>query len=164
MTFQDERPKERFIPNPKARLGEQFREVMRFKHYALRTEQAYWSWIRQYIFFHHKRHPRELGTAEIQAFLTHLAVERKVSSSTQNQALNALVFLYQEVLGITLGDFGAFARAKPSHHLPVVLTRDEVQRLLAALGGTYQLMGRLLYGVRGGLAAGSQRGGAAGGD
>ena len=67
-----------------------------------------------------------------------------MSSSTQNQALNALVFLYQEVLGITLGDFSAFARAKPSHHLPVVLTRDEVQRLLAALGGTYQLMGRLL--------------------
>jgi site-specific recombinase XerD len=70
---------------------------------------------------------------EIQAFLTHLAVERMVSSSTQNQALNALVFLYQEVLGLTPGDFGAVARAKPSYHLPVVLTRDEVQRLLAAV-------------------------------
>src|SRR6266702_6129009 len=88
------------VPNPKARLLDQVREVIRVKHYSIRTEEAYVQWIKRFIFFHGKRHPREMGATEIEAFLTDLAVQRKVSSSTQNQALNALVFLYKEVLDI----------------------------------------------------------------
>jgi integron integrase len=138
---------ERIIPNPKARLFDQVREVIRLKHYSLRTENTYLEWMKRFIFFHQKRHPREMGAPEVKAFLTDLAVHRQVAASTQNQALNALVFLYQEVLGITLGEIGEFARAKRPKRLPVVLTRAEVQRLLAAMEGTYLLMGRLLYGT-----------------
>src|SRR3954466_12530560 len=90
------------IPNPKARLLDQVREVLRVKHYALRTEEVYVLWIKRYIFFHQKRHPREMGAAEVQAFLSDLAVTQRVSASTQNQALNALVFLYSQVLHIDL--------------------------------------------------------------
>jgi hypothetical protein len=85
------------VPNPKLRLREQVREVMRFKHYAVRTEETYWGWIRQFILFHGKRHPREMGLPEVEAFLTHLAAGRDVAVATQNQALNALVFLYGQV-------------------------------------------------------------------
>jgi integron integrase len=138
---------DRFIPNPKARLLDQVREVIRFKHYSLRTEQTYIQWIRRFIFFHQKRHPRDMGTAEVRDFLTDLAVRHRVAASTQNVALNALVFLYQEVLGISLGEFGEYARAKRPQRLPVVLTRAEVTRLLAAMNGTYLLMTRLLYGT-----------------
>jgi len=138
---------ERIIPNPKARLFDQVREVMRLKHYSLRTERTYLEWMKRFIFFHQKRHPREMGAVEVKGFLTDLAVRRGVAASTQNQALNALVFLYREVLGVTLGDIGEYARAKRPERLPVVLTRTEVQRLLAALQGTYQLMGQLLYGT-----------------
>src|SRR5262245_31355719 len=107
--------RERLIPNPKARLFDQIREVMRFHHYSLRTERAYCQWIRRYLEFHRAsdrsgsakgwRHPRELGAVEVQAFLTHLAANREVTASTQNQALNALVFLYDQVLQSDLGDF-----------------------------------------------------------
>src|SRR3982750_2779651 len=90
------------IPNPKAKLLDQVREVLRVKHYALRTEEVYVLWIKRFIFFHQKRHPREMGAAEVQAFLSDLAVNQKVSASTQNQALNALVFLYGQVLHIDL--------------------------------------------------------------
>src|SRR5271165_2051991 len=89
---------EGFIPNPKLRLREQLGEVMRFKQFSPRTEEAYWVWIRQFILFHGKRHPREMGKAEVEAFLSHLTTVKKVAASTQNQALNALVFLYREVL------------------------------------------------------------------
>src|SRR6187455_2205173 len=82
------------VPNPKLRLREQLREVMRFKHYSVRTEQTYWHWIRHFILFHQKKHPREMGEAQVHAFLTHLAAQRNVAVATQNQALNALVFLY----------------------------------------------------------------------
>jgi len=92
------RPRESLIPNPKLRLREQVREVMRFKQFSLRTESAYWNWIRQFIFFHGKRHPREMTKVEVEAFLTYLAKARNVAVSSQNQALNALVFLYREVL------------------------------------------------------------------
>ena len=85
------------IPNPKLRLLDQVREVIRVKHYSIRTEDAYVQWIKRFIFFHGKRHPREMGAAEIEGFLTDLAVQRQVAASTQNQALNALVFLYKEV-------------------------------------------------------------------
>ena len=142
-----EGPWERLIPNPKGRLLDQVREVIRFKHYSLRTEHAYIHWIKRFIFFHQKRHPREMGPAEIQSFLTHLAVHKNVAAATQNQALNALVFLYRAVLRVDAGDFSQFERAKRPAKLPVVLTREEVQRLLTALKpGTMSLMARLLYG------------------
>jgi len=138
---------EQIIPNPKARLLDQVREVMRLKHYSLRTEQTYIQWIKRFIFFHQQRHPREMGAPEVKAFLTDLAVRHRVAASTQNQGLNALVFLYQKVLDLSLGEIGEYARAKRPQRLPVVLTREEVQRLLAAMKDTYQLMARLLYGT-----------------
>ena len=135
------------IPNPKARLLDQVREVIRVKHYSLRTEETYLQWMKRFIFFHGKRHPREMGAREIEAFLTDLAVRRRVASSTQNQALNALVFLYQEVLHLEVGEFSA-VRAKRPSRLPTVLTQEEVRRLLTAVKpGTLSLMARLLYGT-----------------
>src|SRR6266496_3097756 len=97
----------RVVSNPKARLLDQVREVIRVKHYSIRTEEAYVQWIKRFIFFHGKRHPREMGEAQIDAFLTDLAVQSKVSASTQNLALNALVFLYEEVLHLELGELSA---------------------------------------------------------
>ena len=91
-----------FIPNPKLRLREQVREVIRFKQFSLRTGEAYWVWIRQFIVFHNKQHPREMGKAEVETFLSHLTTAKNVAVSTQNQALNALVFLYREVLHLPL--------------------------------------------------------------
>jgi len=135
------------VPNPKARLLDQVREVIRVKHYSIRTEEAYVQWIKRFIFFHGKRHPREMGATEIEAFLTDLAVRGKVAASTQNQALNALVFLYQKVLHIELGEFSA-ERARRPDRLPVVLTKAETANLLAAMKpGTIGLMARLLYGT-----------------
>jgi integron integrase len=135
------------VPNPKARLLDQVREVLRLKHYSIRTEEAYVQWIKRFIFFHGKRHPKEMGAREIEAFLTDLAVRGKVAASTQNQALNALVFLYREVLHVELGEFSA-VRAKRPERLPVVLTKAEASRLLAAMKpGTIGLMVRLLYGT-----------------
>jgi integron integrase len=135
------------VPNPKARLLDQVREVIRFKHYSIRTEDAYVQWIKRFIFFHGKRHPREMGATEIEAFLTDLAVRGKVAASTQNQALNALVFFYQKVLHIELGEFSA-ERARRPDRLPVVLTKAETANLLAAMKpGTIGLMARLLYGT-----------------
>jgi len=129
------------------KLLDQVREVIRVKHYSLRTEDAYVQWIKRYIFFHGKRHPREMGAAEIEAFLTDLAVQKQVAVSTQNQALNALVFLYQEVLHMELGEFSA-VRAKRPERLPVILSETETAKLLAAIKqGTIGLMVRLLYGT-----------------
>jgi integron integrase len=137
-----------FVPNPKAKLLDQVREVMRFRHYSIRTEEAYIHWVKRFIFFHNRRHPREMGAAEIRAFLTHLAVNRNVACSTQNQALNALVFLYRAVLRIEPGEFGEIERARKPERLPVVLTKEEVGRLFKALpAGTVGLMARLLYGT-----------------
>lgn len=141
------RPREGLVPNPKARLREQVHEVMRFKQFSPRTEEAYWSWIRQFIFFHGKRHPREMGKAEIEAFLSHLAVQRKVAVSTQNQALNSLVFLYREVLHQPFEELGPIERPRRLPRLPVVLSRAEVGRLLEATDGTAGLIVRLLYGT-----------------
>jgi site-specific recombinase XerD len=104
------------------------------KHYSIRTEQAYLDWIKRFILFHGKRHPENLGSAEVEQFLTHLAVERKVAASTQNQALNAIVFLYTEVLGRELGWLDNVERAKRPRRLPVVLTATEVRALLVRLG------------------------------
>ena len=140
------RPQEGFIPNPKLKLLDQVSEVMRFKHYSIRTEQTYREWIKRFIFFHGKRHPREMGAVEVGRFLSDLAVQRRVASSTQNQALNALLFLYGQVLHQQLGQIGEIQRAKRPERLPVVLTRAEVQKVLDGMTGTCQLMARLLYG------------------
>ena len=178
-----------FIPNPKARLLDQVREVMRFHHYSLRTEEAYLQWVRRFLEFCRNpltpalspgggeggenpltrtqnapsprptppmgegeqggwRHPREMGAAEVAAFLSHLATERDVAAATQNQALNALVFLYGQVLGTPLGDLGEVARVTRAARLPTVLTAEETRRVLAALKpGTAGLIVRLLYGT-----------------
>jgi len=141
------RPRESLVPNPKLRLREQVHEVMRFKQFSLRTEAAYWNWIRQFIFFHQKRHPREMGKAEVEAFLTHLAKARNVAVSTQDQALNALVFLYREVLHQPFDQLGSVQRPLRRPKIPMVMSRDEVSRLLAQMDGTLGLIARLLYGT-----------------
>jgi site-specific recombinase XerD len=120
---------------------------MRFKHYSLRTERTYRDWIRRFILFHGKRHPREMGAIEVGRFLSDLAVGHRVAASTQNQALNALVFLYRQVLQLELGQIGDITRAKRPERLPTVLTRAEVDRLLNGMSGTHQLMAKLLYGT-----------------
>lgn len=132
------------INNP--RLLDQVRQKIRLKHYSIRTEHAYVDWIRRFILFHKKRHPNEMGEPEIEAFLTHLAVDRKVASSTQNQALSALLFLYRDVLGVELALLNAIRSKKPQR-LPVVLTQSEVQAVLAYLDGVHHLMACLLYGA-----------------
>lgn len=111
-------------PPPK-KLLDQVRDVIRLKHYAYRTQETYVQWIRRFILFHNKRHPNEMGTAEVTQFLTHLAVHEQVAASTQNQALSAIVFLYRMVLRPELTGIDA-VRAKPSRYLPTVLTPDEV--------------------------------------
>ncbi len=131
----------------KPRLMDQVREVIRVHHYSLRTEEAYCQWIRRFILFHDKRHPRDMGEPEITAFLTHLAVNRNVSASTQNQALSALLFLYKKVLNIELDWMNDIVRAKRPRRLPVVLSRSEVRRLLSALPERCRLWGHLLYGT-----------------
>ena len=128
------------------KLLDQVRDVIRKKHYSLRTEQAYVDWIKRYIFFHDKRHPKDMGAPEIARFISHLATEKKVAASTQNQAFNALIFLYKQVLGIDVGDIGKTERAKRSQRLPTVMTREEVSMLLSVMKGVHQLMARLLYG------------------
>ncbi len=122
------------------------RERMRTRHLALRTEQAYLQWMRRYVAFHQRRHPRELGAPHLEQFLTFLAVRRKVSAATQNQALQALLFLYRQVLGIELPWLENITRATGAKRLPVVLTREEVAALLARLQGTPWLVASLLYG------------------
>lgn len=123
------------------------RDRIRAKHYSLRTERSYIDWTRRFILFHGKRHPRDIGAPEVEAFLSHLAVERKVSASTQNQALAALLFLYRHVLGIELPWLDGITRAKMPERLPVVMSRSEIDRLFAHLDGLHLLMARLLYGT-----------------
>jgi len=130
----------------KPRLLDQVREAIRTWHYSRRTEESYVAWIRRFIIFHGKRHPKEMGEAEITAFLSGLAVKSKVSASTQNQALCAILFLYREVLKLDLCRLEDVVRAKISRRLPVVLTRDEVRIVLEQLCGTVRLMTTLLYG------------------
>lgn len=124
----------------------QVRDAIRVRHYSIRTEAAYITWVKRYINFHNKRHPREMGEQEVVDFLTYLAVKRHISPSTQNQALNALVFLYKAVLDKPLGEINGAIRAKKKQKLPVVLTSDEVRRVLQNLTGVHWLIGCLLYG------------------
>jgi site-specific recombinase XerD len=123
------------------------RDAVRRRHYSLRTEETYVHWIRRFIYFSGKRHPRELGAAEVTAFLNHLARERNVAASTQNQALSALLFLYREVLGMPLPWLDQLERAQRPAKLPTVLTREEVRRLLDRMRGMKWLMASLLYGA-----------------
>ncbi len=128
------------------RLLDLVRNEIRLRHYSLRTEKAYIDWITRFIIFHDKRHPKDLGADHVSAYLTYLATRKNVAASTQNQALNALVFLYTQVLNIELNDLDQIVRAKKPKKLPVVLSREEVSHLLAVLTGSYWLMGALLYG------------------
>jgi integron integrase len=127
-------------------LLEQVRNVIRVKHYALNTEKSYLSWIRQFILFHKKRPPSAMGEREIGEFLTHLAVKRNVAAPTQNSALNAIVFLYKEVLKKDIGLIENIQRAKMHKRLPVVFTKDEARKVIEQLDGTKKLMASLLYG------------------
>jgi len=136
------------VAAPPSRLLDQLREQIRYRHYSLRTEEAYVHWVRAFVRFHGLQHPRELGKAEIESFLTWLAAERQVSPSTHKQALSALLFLYQNVLGYKdLPWMSELGRPKGQVRLPVVLTHAEVSRLLAALPEEHRLVGRLLYGT-----------------
>ncbi|ABE48680.1 integron integrase [Methylobacillus flagellatus] len=128
------------------KLLDMVRDKLRLKHYSLRTEQAYVDWIKRYILFHGKRHPRDMGAADIEAFLTHLAVKRNVAASTQNQAKSALLYLYREVLEVELPWLDNVTQANVPKRLPVVLSVSEVQSVLAGLSGTHALVAALLYG------------------
>ncbi|NIO70049.1 MAG: integron integrase [Anaerolineae bacterium] len=132
-------------PAPK-KLLDQVRDAIRLKHYSIRTEEAYVNWITRHILFHNKRHPKDMGSAEIEAFLTHLAVDQKVAASTQNQALSALLFLYRVVLKKDLEGLIDPVWAKKPKRLPTVLTKEEARQVIIQLSGTHQLMAKLLYG------------------
>jgi integron integrase len=134
-------------PRQQPRLLEYVREVIRTRHYSLRTEDTYVQWIKRFILFHDKRHPQTMGAMEVQQFLTDLAVTQHVAASTQNQALSALLFLYKEVLHQEIAWLDDVIRAKKPKKLPVVLTRDEVKRLLQHLEAPAWLMASLLYGA-----------------
>lgn len=129
------------------KLLDRVRAEIRVRHYSIRTEEAYIDWVRRFIFFHHKRHPADMGAEEVGAFLTYLAMERQVAASTQNQAKSALLFLYQKVLGVELPWLDEVITARPSKRLPVVLTPTEVRRLLNGTSGTMNLIVSLLYGT-----------------
>ncbi|MEM9090952.1 MAG: integron integrase [Cyanobacteria bacterium P01_F01_bin.53] len=132
-------------PRPK-KLLDQVREAIRVKHYSYRTEETYVQWIRRYILFHDKRHPKDMGVPEIEEFLTHLAVKKHVAAATQNQALSALIFLYKQVLCQPLDDRIEAVRAKRSRKLPTVLTSDEVATVIQNMSGVHRLIVQLLYG------------------
>jgi integron integrase len=131
----------------KPKLLDRLREALRSRHYSRCTEQAYCLWVKRFIFFHHVRHPAEMAEPEINGFLTHLAIKEKVSASTQNQALSALLFLYRHVLGKQIGDLGEVIRARRPKRLPVVLTREEVKAVLGKLTREKWLMASLMYGA-----------------
>lgn len=130
----------------KPKLLDQVRDVLRRKHYSIRTEQSYIDWIKRFIIYHHKRHPSDMAEEEVAQFLTHLARDLNVAPSTQNQALSALLFLYKQVLKHEIGWLEKVERAKKPPKLPVVLSRAEVKRVFAHLHGTPKLMAGLLYG------------------
>ena len=128
------------------RLLDQLREQIRYLHYSLRTEEAYVYWVKNFIRFHNLAHPRELGQVQVEAYLTYLAVQRKVSVSTHRQALSALLFLYQKVLGVALPWMDELARPVPKKRIPVVLTRTEVLAIFSHLRGEHKVLASLLYG------------------
>jgi len=133
-------------PQPR-KLLDHVRDVLRVNHYSVRTEEAYVGWIRRFILYHNKKHPQEMGALEVELYLTHLAVGEKVSPSTQKQALNALVFLYHRVLQKPLGQFRDISRPKKPQRRPLVLSKNEVERILRVMSGTHQLIATLLFGT-----------------
>ncbi|MCD6265464.1 MAG: integron integrase [Deltaproteobacteria bacterium] len=140
--------KRKFRPDPSLKLMDQVRQVLRYHHYAYRTEQTYCDWIVRYIkYFGAKKHPQDMGKTEIDAYLSHLATERKVSASTQRQALNAIIFLYRRVLDQPMIEQIEPTRAKRKPRLPVVMTKNEVRRVLAQMKGIHLLMAKILYGA-----------------
>jgi integron integrase len=145
-------PREPLVPNPKAKLRERLHEVARYRQLSLRTEEAYWDWVYRFLKYWKAqagdwRRPEEMGGAEVKVFLAHLATERKVAVSTQNQALNALVFLFREVLGREFGALGEYDRPQRREKLPVVLTKAEVTRVLQQADPRYRLVLEVLYGT-----------------
>nr|WP_186412490.1 phage integrase N-terminal SAM-like domain-containing protein [Candidatus Propionivibrio aalborgensis] len=140
-------PSETPVANAAPKFLDQVRARIRVKHYSIRTETQYVFWVKRFILFHGKRHPLDMGAGEVEAFLSNLAVNGRVSASTQNQALSALLFLYREVLEIALPWLNNVTRAKPSQRLPVVPTPAEVRAVLDRMVGTHGLMARLLYGT-----------------
>jgi len=136
----------RVVKSPKPRLMEEVRRKLRYKHYSLRTEQAYLGWIRRFILASGTRHPRELGGGDVEVFLSRLATQDDVAAGTQNQALSAILFLYKQVLRIDLPWMANVVRAKRARRVPTVLSRDEVRRLLAVMDGRPWLLASLLYG------------------
>src|SRR5499425_1214938 len=131
----------------KPKLLDQVRHAIRTRHFSPKTEESYVHWIKRFIFFHNKRHPAQMGESEIGQFLSSLATDAHVAASTQNQALNALLFLYREVLEQKIGFIQGVVRAKRPGRLPVVLTKQEVQKVLNSINGTPWLMAMLLYGA-----------------
>ena len=146
MAYKREHVKEKFRPKP-GKLLDQIREVMRYHHYAIRTEQTYVKWILDYIRFNETRHPREMGKPEVERFLSHLAINRNVATSTQNQALNAILFLYKYVLDMPLNDYIDATRSKKQKKLPTVLSNSEISQFFQHISGTNELMAKLLYGA-----------------
>lgn len=151
MAFHNSHTAPRSIRRPtaehlKPKLMDQLHEALQSRHYSSRTEQSYCHWVKRYVYFHNVRNPREMAEPEINAFLTHLAIKEKVSASTQNQALAALLFLYRHVIMKELGDFGDVIRARKSQNLPIVMTKEEVRLVLGFLEGENQLIASLLYG------------------
>jgi integron integrase len=128
------------------RLLDEVKARIRAKHYSLRTEQAYIQWIKRFIYFHNKRHPKDMGAVDVERFLSSLAIDNHVSASTQNQALAALLFLYREVLNVDLPWLDGLTRAKQRERVPVVLSQDEVRHVFQHLEGIHLLMAQLLYG------------------
>jgi site-specific recombinase XerD len=137
-----------YMPSHRVSLLDQVRSAIRLRHYSIRTEEAYVNVIRRFIIYHQKRHPKEMGVDEVRQYLSHLATEDHVAASTQNVALSALLFLYREVLLIDLPLVEGVERAKRPQRIPVVLTPEEVKRVLARMTGTHHLMASLLYGAR----------------
>jgi integron integrase len=148
MAVSDPPPLAASAPPPQPpKLLDRLRGHLRTRHYSIRTESAYADWARRFILFHGKRHPAQMGAPEVAAFLTHLATERHVSASTQNQAKAALLYLYKEVLQVDLPWLDEVVQARPSRRLPVVLTPSEVRDLLQHMSGTTGLIAQLLYGT-----------------
>jgi site-specific recombinase XerD len=148
MVVPDFPPPDGLAPDPKPpKLLERMRIHLRTRHYSIRTEQAYLDWARRFILYHNKRHPQEMGAREVEAFLSHLAVDRQVSASTQNQAKAAILYLYRQVLAVELPWLDEVVQAKRPRRLPVVLTPAEVRLLLMHMDGTMGLIAQLLYGA-----------------
>ena len=132
--------------NPPVKLLDKVRQCIRLKGYSIRTEKSYASWIKRFILFHGKRHPQDMGKPEIEAFLSHLVMTRNVASSTQNQAFNAILFLYNHVLDVDMREDINALRSKKPVRVPTVMTREETLKLIGVMRGTHQLMAKLIYG------------------